>query len=404
MSVNSPLARRMPGFEARHATRRARRTRVAAALVVALALAASLFVFLDRRQPPHPTPAARRHPAPSGAVPRVVSTLASWRLGAPISRAVVVSGGGSQLMILGGETTGGLTASGAFSLDVATGTLTHVGDLMATNASAAGAVLGGRVVVFGGASSTSVAASATASVQALSGPPAPGQGSPATAVPLSSPLGTLPQARAAATAVTAGTTTYLVGGDSPAGPDRSIVSTVDGQHFVAVASLLLPVDYPAVAAVGDRLFVFGGVALTGPDAGRPLSTIQVVDLKTRKVTDSWRLPEPLTGAAAAEFGGQVVLAGGDTTSPGTGGEATTTTAGASSAAVGPATSSVSSIWSFDPVSGACTLAGHLPVAVSHAGVAVLGSTAWLVGGETGGTPVSAVQSLVAVPSSGSPPG
>src|SRR5262249_21301371 len=38
-------------------------------------------------------------------------------------------------------------------------------------------------------------------------------------------------------------------------------------------------------------------------------------------------------------------------------------------------------------------AGQLQVPVSHAGITVAGSSAWLVGGESGGTPVSAVQML-----------
>jgi hypothetical protein len=66
--------------------------------------------------------------------------------------------------------------------------------------------------------------------------------------------------------------------------------------------------------------------------------------------------------------------------------------------VTPAISSVSTVWSFNPVSGACNQIGELAVAVSHAGVAILGSTAWLIGGETDGTPVAAVQSFVAAPS------
>jgi N-acetylneuraminic acid mutarotase len=59
---------------------------------------------------------------------------------------------------------------------------------------------------------------------------------------------------------------------------------------------------------------------------------------------------------------------------------------------------VSTVWFFDPAAGTSTVVGQLPVAVSHAGLVVLGATAWLVGGESDGTPVSAVQSIVTVPS------
>jgi hypothetical protein len=395
VSVNSPLAKRMPGFDARHATRRARKTRVAATVVVLLAVVAFVVIYFGRGILHHSTPARRRH-THTVAVPRVTATLATWRLGAPISRAVVVPGtpGADQLVILGGETTGGLTASGVFTLDVGDGTLTQVGDLTTTLDDAAGAVLDGRDVVFGGTSSST--APSSASVQGLPATAATaGAPPPATAMPTSTQLGSLPQPRAAATTVTVGTTTYLVGGDTTAGPAPGVLSTADGTHFVTVASLPVPVLYPAVAAMAGKLYVFGGVADSGTDAGRPVDTIQVVDLKSHRVTDSGRLPEPLTAAAAVVLGHDVLLAGGDTASSGAGTPPGGT--GTSSSTTAPApTSSVSTVWFFDPTAGTSTAVGQLPVAVSHASVAVLGSTAWLVGGESDGTPVSAVQSFTTV--------
>src|ERR1700691_4623382 len=189
----------MPGFEARHATRRARHTREAVIIVIVLALGAVLVVVFGRGLLHHSTPPRRpaRHAA---APPRVTATLASWRLGAPISRAVVVAGtstAGDQLVILGGMTTGGLTASGAFDLDVTDGTLTQVGDLSSTLDEASGAVIDGQAVVCGG-TSPPWAPPASAAVQALSAA-APAAASPGAAVPTSTALGTLPQARAGAT-------------------------------------------------------------------------------------------------------------------------------------------------------------------------------------------------------------
>jgi hypothetical protein len=360
---------------------------MAVALVIVLAVGSILYLFLGRSSGHHPAPPAAAA-IRSVSAPKVVSTLATWRLGAPISRAVVVPdavSGSDQLIILGGATTGALTASGVFALDVTTGALTQVGDLTTTLDDAAGAVLDGRDVVFGGASAS--LSPATTTVQALSGSPT--STSPGSVVPTGTTIGTLPQPRASATALTVGTTTYLVGGEGPAGPDAAVLATSDGQHFVTVASLPVPVLFPAVAAVGNRLYVFGGVAVTGAEAGRPVNTIQVVDLKTHKVTATGRLPEPLTASAAVVLGHDVLLAGGDTTSGG---------AGTSTTGPAPTTMSVSTVWSFDPTSETFTPAGQLPVAVSHAGVAVLGSTAWLVGGESDGTPVSSVQSFVTAPS------
>jgi hypothetical protein len=372
----------MPGFDARHATRRARRTKVVVTLVVVLAVAGFLVLFSTGKVLHHSTPPAHRARRPVTAA-KVVATLVSWRLGAPLSAAVVVPGPGSegnQLVILGGATTGGLTASGAFALNVSTGALTQVGDLGSTLDDASGAVLGGQDVVFGGTPSAS--SPATASVQAL--PAASTPTSTATAVPVTTVLGDLPQPRADATAVTVGTTAYLVGGEGPSGPDPAIVSTTDGRHFTTVASLPLPVLFPAVVDLDGRLYVFGGIADAGADAGHPVDTIQEVNLKTHQVSDAGHLPEPLSGAAAVVLGHDVVVAGGDTTAA----------AGTST----PTTSTVSTVWSYDPTTQATAVVGRLFVAVSHAGVALLGATAWLVGGQSDGTAVSAVQNLVTTPS------
>jgi Kelch motif protein len=375
---NPPLSRRMPGFEARHATRRARRSRGLVVTVLLLVIAGVLVFVFGHRAKGHPA-APHRPSAPAAAVPKVTSTLASWRLGAPISRAVVLAPnpGGTQLDILGGSTTGGLTASGAFALDVTAGTLTQFGDLTTTVDNASGAVINGTDVVFGGQTASSSAP--TTSIETLSPTAAAtGGGSP----PEASSTGTLPQARAAGVAVTSGTTTYLVGGENSAGDVGSVVATTDGQHFSTVATLALPVQFPAVVVEGKDLYVFGGVAGTGAGAGQPVATVQVVDLKTHKVTDTAHLPVAVTGAGAVVVNGHILVAGGDTTAPAAGSSPST------------APTSTATVWSFDPTTGRSAVAGHLAVAVSHAGVAVLGSTAWLVGGESNGTPVSSVQSMV----------
>ncbi|MBO0787870.1 MAG: PQQ-binding-like beta-propeller repeat protein, partial [Actinobacteria bacterium] len=69
-------------------------------------------------------------------------------------------------------------------------------------------------------------------------------------------------------------------------------------------------------------------------------------------------------------------------------------AGAESAAgASPRTTTVSTIWAFDPVTKRLLPAGRLQVPVSHAAATVTGSTAWIVGGESGRAMVSSVQIL-----------
>jgi hypothetical protein len=395
----------MPGFDARHATRRSRRVRVIVVLALAVALTAFLVVHFEAGSSGHARPPSK--PVRKALhVPVVTSTLASWQLAAPVSRAVVLSGaaagspvpgvGPGQVVILGGSTTGGLEATGIFTLNVTDGALAQIGDLTGELDDAAGAVIGGRFIVFGGASPD-----ASAAVQAFpaAGTTVAAPVSPGAPVPRSAVIATLPAPRAGATAVTVGATTFVVGGADGADPDSSVLATTDGTTFTTVASLPVPVQFPAVVAAGGRIYVFGGVAVTGPDAGHAVDSVQVVDLATHRVTTSGRLPEPLAAAAAVSLGGDILVAGGDTSSsvtapsPTVSPQTTSAPGAASPGTAATSAASVSTVWEFEPASGRFLAVGHLQVPVSHAGVAVVGDTAWLVGGQSDATPVTAAQTI-----------
>jgi len=353
----------------------------------------------------------------------------------------------NQLVILGGLTASNASAQGIYTLDTTTGGLTHTANLTSGLHDASGAVIDGQDVTFGGGSPTTVA-----TVQAA---PAPSPtGSVGTGTVAANVIGSLPQPRSDSSTVTVGQTTYIVGGYDGTDPDPAVLATTDGHTFSSVAALPVPVRYPAVAAAGGLLYVFGGQAMTGSNAGQPVSTIQVVNPHRRIASMIGRLPVPLAAAAAVTIGGQIYLAGGDSTvaqavmpgvgttqlgsppagaTPGSGAgsgtttgftvpnsaitnrtllaaststSASTTSANAvsgssSSASTGnestPGTSTVSTIWTFDPATGKLLTAGRLQVPVSHAGVTVSGTRAWLVGGESNGVPVSAVQMLTPNP-------
>jgi N-acetylneuraminic acid mutarotase len=377
----------MPGFDARHATRRARHTRVVLGLLAVAVVAVVLVLVLGRTTPPASAPS--HHPRTAFQAPRIVTALASWRLAAPISRAAVVAGppgaggGNRPVLILGGETTDGLRADGAFALDVTSGALTQVGDLSSAIDGAAGAVIGSRALVFGGSTTASGTATTSSAVLSLSAVPA----SVATgrAEPISTTLGSLPQPRSEAAAVTAGSTTYLVGGGNGDTPDPDVLATADGSHFTVVSALPVPVLDPAVAVLGHTLYVFGGVAATG----QPVDTIQTVNLATHRTTARLRLPGPLSGAVAFVIKGSILVAGGDTNGAVTG-----------STPTGATPSSATTVWWFDPSQGTARSVAQLPVAVSHAGLAVEEGTAWLVGGESNGTPVASAQSVTVGPAPG----
>ncbi|HUO48622.1 MAG TPA: hypothetical protein VMU09_07300, partial [Acidimicrobiales bacterium] len=366
------------------------------------------------------------------------SGLLPWKLQNPLSREILLAGSSAtQLVILGGLTAGGSSAQGVYTVDTTSGKLAHVGNLTAGLHDSSGAVVGNQDVAFGGGSPATVA-----TVQAIAAPGAtPGPLAAASAI------GTLPQPRSDSATATVGTTTYVVGGYDGTNPDPAVLATTDGHSYSTVASLPVPVRYPAVAAVGGVVYAFGGQAVTGTGAGQPVDAIQAVNLAHRTATVVGHLPMPLEAAVAVTLGTQIYLAGGDssvaqssTTGVGTtqlgpppagankgaGASSATTTAmllpggsqaggagtravltasstsstsstgstgGAGSGETSSGTSSVSTIWAFDPTTSKVLTAGRLQVPISHSAAAVLGTTAWLVGGESNGTSEAVVQMI-----------
>ena len=149
---------------------------------------------------------------------------------------------GPDLLIAGGLTPQATSSTTAVSLlDPVTGSSAPAGRLAAPTHDAAGATLGGRDFIFGGGDQASAA-----TVQALTG------SHPATVT------GRLPGPRSDLAAVTVGRTAYLLGGYDGSRYDASVLATADGRHFRTVARLPVPVRYPAVAALGGQIWVFGG--------------------------------------------------------------------------------------------------------------------------------------------------
>jgi N-acetylneuraminic acid mutarotase len=265
-------------------------------------------------------------------------TPAPYQLPAGIAREVVLSRG-SGLLVLGGITNSGATTSAVTKLDPVTGRASAGGQLAVPTHDAAGAVLNGQPLVFGGGSANSIAA-----VQALAG----------RHIRVASQL---PQVRSDLSAVTLGGTAYLVGGYDGATWNPWVLATANGAAFHTVARLPVPVRYAAVAGVGNHLWVFGGEVPAGFT-----NVIQQVDLGSGKASVVGHLPMQLSAATAFTLGSQVFLAGGAT------------------AGNGPASSTV---FAYDPARRRVHAAGSLPVPVSNAAAAVMGGTAFLVGGSDG---------------------
>jgi hypothetical protein len=316
-------------------------------------------------------PAHHRH---SKGIPAIEAGLSPSSLVAPISREVLEPGASGSLVILGGLTAGGTSADGVYSLDPIGGAITLTGTLPAGVHDAAGSVIGGRDVVFGGGSPSTVG-----TVESIS--------TTGTGTNTGTVISNLPTPRSDADAVSIKGTTYIVGGYDGTAPDAAVLATTNGRTFSTVARLKVPVRYPAVAAHGNEIYVFGGEAVAG--SGGPVSTIQMIDPARHSVSIVGHLPEPLQGAVAVSLKGTIYLAGGSSSivQPATPGLGVTAVA----PPVTGVLATVSTIWAYDPVSRRLLVAGRLQEPVSNAGAAVVGSRAWIVGGELNGTPVAAVQ-------------
>ena len=323
---------------------------------------------------------AKPRPVPP---PDVSATVLAKRLPVPVTRAVVLAGPGPDLVVAGGLTPTGTSGNGAFLLNPGTGAIRLVAGLVTAAHDASGAVLAGHDVIFGGyvagagtgATGTGAGSTASSTVQIFKAPS--GAGVPASAVPMATATAGLPQPRAGSTTVIIGTTCYVVGGAEGASADREVLATTDGRTFRAVASLPVPVEYPAVAAVDGRIFVFGGTTVGGR-ASAPVDDIQRVDPATGQASVVGHLPTPLEGAGAATLDGHIYIAGGYT---GVAVEGT--------------------VWGFEPSTATVVVSGHV-VPVSFSGLAVTGTTAWLVGGQSAGRPVGTVQAFR--PVTAQPPG
>ncbi len=208
---------------------------------------------------------------------------------------------------------------------------------------AAGALVAGMPMVFGGGNSTE-----TAAVQAF----AP-DGS-------SRVVGRLPIPRSDLAAATIGAQTFLVGGYDGSSI-RALRARDDGRRDASrcSATCRYRCGIPAVAALGSDVYVIGGSTASGA-----VRTVQVLDSTTGITRTLGDLPQSLSDAVAATVGGRVYVFGGEW-------------GGRPSAQV----------WRLEVGSASAPGVSLTPVAtlatpVVDAAVAVLGDRAYLVGGES----------------------
>ena len=311
---------------------------------------------------------------------------APYQLPSGLAREVVLPAG-RDLLLAGGLTPRSTSTAAVRRLNPSTGSTVRPGRLTVPTHDAAGATLGGRTYVFGGGEQSS-----TATVQEITA-----------AHGTATVAGQLPRPRSDLVAVTRGGTAYLLGGYDGTGYDATVLATRDGRRFTVAARLAVPVRYPAVAAAGSQIWVFGGQTSHGitndiqriplPGASRTGAGQTVRGRRIASGVVAGHLPRPTTAATAFTLGGTLYIAGGLT--------AVARPGQATASPSAPLTTS-DAVLRYQPGHPAA-LAGRLPVPVANAGVGVLGGTAYLVGGDDGVRPVPTVTELRLVPAAGAIP-
>lgn len=259
------------------------------------------------------------------------------------------------LLLAGGMSAGGSSSNGVFSLTTGNGRLQPLTALPDPTHDVAGATLGGSSFFLGGGVS-----GPSDTVQEVAG----GAGRL---------VGRLPQARADGQAIAVGRRIYVVGGYAGTTMDASVLTTTNGKTFRPVATLAVPVRYPALGAIGSTIYVFGGETLHGT----PIKAIQAVNVTTGRARMVGALPQALGGAVAGTLSGAVYVAGG---------------------VDAPTAQPSATIYAFDPRTDRVAAAGTLRTPVAYAGATVTGGRLWIVGGLTGGgNATGQVQMLVPNP-------
>jgi outer membrane protein assembly factor BamB len=309
--------------------------------IVMLAVAVLLVYTVWPKSSGHANVSVSNHaalkPGASRAAPvvHVTAAAAGWRLGSPLSRAVAFSDSGS-ILAAGGLDSAQNTASAVQRIDPGSGAITASGSLTVPVHDAAGATIEAKHFVFGGG------AQHVSDVVQLLEPNGP-----------STVVGHLPQPRADLAAATIGSTAYLVGGYDGTNATRDVLATSDGAVFRTVAQLPFGVRYPAVAALGNQVYVFGG-ELGGVES----DAVQQIDVSTGTARVVAQLPSPRTEATAVTMSGRIYVVGG--------------------LAGGVASSDVIG---FDPTTNHFSFDGQLPAPMADSALATVGAGSFLLGGE-----------------------
>jgi N-acetylneuraminic acid mutarotase len=279
------------------------------------------------------------HRGPKPAIPAVeLAYRPLYSLPAPLRDPAYAALGGSRFAMLGGLDAADVSADGIEIADLRR--VLHTATLPAAQHDAQGALLDGKVYVFGGGSATELD-------HILSYDPA------SDAV---TQVGTLlaPQSDVAVTR--AGAVAYIVGGYDGTNYLNTVVAWRPGAAPHIEAHLPVGLRYAAVAVADGGLLVIGGSTPAG--AG---NAIYRFDLTTHQVRRLGTLPHAVTHGEAATLGRYVYLVGGrgDLLNEQT-----------------------AAVYAIDPSTGKVKAAGRLPQPTSDAAALTIGDVIVVAGGQS----------------------
>jgi hypothetical protein len=265
------------------------------------------------------------------------AVVARWHLPLASGRQAVVDVGPGQVLLAGGLLAGDASTAQVIRVHLRTGRTSPAPGLAVPVHDTAGGVVGGLPTVVGGGNATEQSV-----IQVFDGDRWRVAGHlPTTRSDLS--VAELHRSQA-----------FVLGGYDGTGTPTPILALAPHGRYQQRGRLALGTRYAATAVLGHTAYLFGGEVL-----GRELASVQAVDLGTGRTRVVGTLPAPLGHAMAAAVGSRILVMGGR---------------------VSPDTQTAA-MWWFNPSTGRFTAAGHLPYAVSDAGVASYRRTVWLLGGE-----------------------
>ncbi len=248
---------------------------------------------------PAPDQATSSPPAPVGSATGGPSSLApnnpsaqvavtakamSVRLPVALSRVVAMPLNGT-VVVAGGLNAQQVTTAQTLVFDPSSPSIRVAGQLPIAVHDAGAGVVGGKALVVGGGSAAS--SNAAQEVHA--------DGSAAIA-------GHLPQARSDDSVAVAGNVLYVIGGYDGTSELPGVLASTDGATFRPVGQLGDTVRYGAAYASPSAVWVFGG-----EHQGKTIADIQRVDIATGTSAVVGTLPHPLAHAAVAVISGQVLI-------------------------------------------------------------------------------------------------